>query len=231
MVAACESYFQGFVVRVTRLDECGAPVAGACSTVVSDGFVKVETEPDEEDGEVLTQVKADGTRCYYRKGPKQLNGFKTNIEFCDVDPELFNIATGVTLVTDDATPPVSRGFAVDSATYAQADFALEVWTDTANSSCPTTTQRWGYILLPWLAEGTVGTPTIENGAANFTVKDAMTMDGNGWGVGPYDIQTSALGVASPLFSPISTTTHFLLYQVNLAPPVDACGCQTLVIPT
>src|SRR4030042_1299744 len=186
MVAACESYFQGFVVRVTRLDECGAPVAGACSTVVSNGFVKVEIEPDEEDGEVLTQVKADGTRCYYREGPKQLNRFKTNIEFCDVDPELFNIATGVTLVTDDATPPVSRGFAVDSATYAQA---------------------------------------------NFPVKDAITVDGNGWGVGPYDIQTSALGVASPLFSPISTTTHFLLYQVNLAPPVDACGCQTLVIPT
>jgi hypothetical protein len=232
MVATCDAFLQGFAVRLTRLDSCGAPVAGACSTAISEGFIKVEIEADEADGEEIEQTLANGTRCYYRKTKKQLNGYTTNIEFCDVDPELFNIATGVTLMLDDAVAPVAQGFAVDSETYATAHFALEVWTDLADGGClDPNGRKWGYMLLPWLTNGTVGTPTVENGSANFTISDALTRGGHSWGVGPYDIQTTALGVASPLFSPITSTTHYVLYKVNTAPPTGVCGCQTLVLPT
>lgn len=231
MTSSCDSFLQGFAVRLTRLDSCGVPVASACSTAINDGFIKIDIEPDEADGEEISQTLANGKRCYYRKTPKQLNGITTSIEFCQVDPELFNVATGVSLVLDDAVSPVAQGFAIDSATYASANFALEIWTDLANGCASTSGRKWGYLLMPWLFNGTVSTPTIENGAANFTVKEAMTRDGNAWGVGPYKIQTSRTGVASPLFSPISSTTHLQAYKVNMAPPATACGCQTLVLPT
>jgi hypothetical protein len=231
MTATCDAYLQGFAVRITKLDTCGVPVGGACGMVVSEGFIKVEIESDEADGEEIEQTLANGTRCYYRKTKKQLNGYKVNIEFCAVDPELFNLTTGVGLVLDDQASPVAQGFSVDDATYASADFALEVWTDLAPGGCPAG-RRWGYMLFPWLNNGTVATPTVENGSANFIVNEALTRSGNSWGVGPYDIQTTTIGaIPSPLFSPITSTTHYLLYKVNTAPPIGVCGCQTLVLPT
>lgn len=231
MTSSCDAYLQGFAVRLTKLDSCGGIVAGSCSTAISEGFIKVEVEPDESDGEEISQTLANGQRCYYRKTPKQLNGVKTSIEFCKVDPELFNIATGVSLMLDDAVAPVAQGFTVDSQQYASANFALELWTDLANGCTDASGRKWGYVLLPWLFNGTVSTPTFENKSANFTIKEALTRDGNSWGVGPYNIQTSRTGVASPLFSPLSSTAHLSVYKVNLAPPTGVCGCQTLVLPT
>lgn len=229
----CVSYFQGLAVRATKLDSCGAPVAGACSTVVSKGFISVELETDEADGEEIAPVKADGTRCYYYKTPKNLNGIKVKIEFCKVDPDLFNLLTGSPIVLDDATPtPGSIGFTTDSASYGVANVALEIWMNIAGGGCTSATGRkWGYYLLPWIHQGTIGKPTIENDAVNFTVDEAITHDGNQWGVGPYNIQNTRLGVPSPLFVALSTTAHDLVMPVNIAPPTEVCGCQTLVIPT
>ena len=227
----CVSFLQGFAMRATALDTCGAPVGGASGMVVTTGFIKVEVEPDEADGEEIEQTKADGTRCYYRKTAKKLNGHKVNAEFCNVDYELFQLITGVTVLLDDAVSPEARGFAIDSATYASTHFALELWTDTDSGCLDTSGRRYGYILLPWVYNGSVGTPTIENGSANFTLTDAFTRFGNQWGVGPYDMQYSSAGVASPLFSPISATTDFLLWQTNMAPPTEVCGYQNLVLPT
>lgn len=229
----CTSYLQGLVLRATKLDTCGAPVAGACSTVVTKGFINVETEVDEASGEEISPTLADGTRCYYYLSPKNLNGIKVSIEFCQVDPDLFNLLTGAPLVLDDTSPtPQSIGFTTDSASYGVANVALELWTNIANADCTSATgRRWGYYLLPWLYQGTVGKPTFENDAVNFTLSEAMTRDGNQWGVGPYDIQLTNAGAPSPLFSALASTVHDLLMPVNLAPPTPVCGCQTLIIPT
>lgn len=232
MTSSCNSFLQGFAVRMTALDSCGAVVGGSCAMVVSEGFVKVELEADEADGEEISRTLANGKRCYYRKTPKQLNGYKANIEFCNIDPELFNIATGVSLVLDDADTPTAQGFAVDEVDYSTANFALEIWTDLEDGGClDPNGRKWGYMLLPWLNNGTVTPPTIENGSANFIINEAMTRKGNQWGVGPYNIQQTKLGVDSPLFSPITSTTHYLLYKVNVAPPTGVCGCQELILPT
>jgi len=230
----CTNYLQGLVMRATKLDACGAPVAGASSTVVSKGFVNIELEVDEESGNAISPVLADGSRCYYYLSNKNLNGIKVNAEFCQVDPELFNLITGAPLITDDATPtPSSIGFTTDSASYGAANFALEVWMNTKGTTCSTSanTRRWGYYLMPWLYQGTVGKPTIENDAINFTLTDAITHDGNAWGVGPYNIQYTRLGVASGLFTSLATTAHDLLITTNMAPPTPVCGFQTLVLPT
>jgi len=232
-VATCVSYLQGLVIRATKLDVCGAPVAGACSTVVSKGFISMEIEADETSGNEISPTLANGERCYYYLSPKLLNGIKVNIEFCQVDPELINLLTGSPLVVDDTSPtPQSIGFTTDSASYGVANVALELWMNVAGGGClGTAGRKWGYYLLPWLYQGTVGKPTVENDAVNFTVNEAITKDGNQWGVGPYNIQNTSLGVPSPLFTALSTTAHDLLMPVDLAPPTPVCGCLALVLPT
>lgn len=229
MAATCNAYYQGLVARATRLDACGAVVPGVCGYAVTKGFVSIELETDEEDGETIAPVLANGERCYFRRTRKNLNGHSVSIEFCEVDPEFFELMTGITLILDDAVAPVSHGFAIDSASYAQANVALEIWTNIARSTCTVggSDRRWGYVLLPWLEQGSVSLPTIENGAVNFTISGAMTRDGNQWGVGPYDIQLDNASNPSPLFTAITSTTHSLEYKVNLDPPTPTCGCQTL----
>lgn len=217
-------------MRATELDSCGALVDGACY-VVSKGFVSIEIEADETSGNEISPTLADGTRCYYYLSPKQLNGIKVNIEFCKVDPDLFNILTGSPLVLDDSVVPQPIGFTTDSASYGVANAALEIWMNIEGACANTSGRKWGYYLLPWLYQGTVGKPTIENDAVNFTVNEAMTRDNNQWGVGPYNIQQTSAGVDSPLFTALSTTAHDLLMPVNLIPPTPVCGCQTLVLPT
>lgn len=225
-----DSYLQGLRVRVTRLDECGAPVAGPCGTLVSKGFVSINLSANETNATEIGPVLADGSRCYYITTPKLLNNIQASLEFCEVDPELFEMMTGSPLVLDDATTPQAHGFTTDSQNYGLANVALEVWTNLARGACTDGARRWGYYLMPWLHQGTVGKPTIENGAANFTINEAVTRDGNQWGVGPYDIQLNDSSQPSPLFSPISSTTHDLLYKVNVAPPDPTDGCTDLTLP-
>lgn len=231
-MATCVSYLQGLVIRATKLDTCGAVVPGACATVTTKGFINMEIEADEASGNEVAPDLADGTRCYYYLTPKRLNGIKVNIELCQVDPDFFNLVTGAPLVTDDSLVPQSIGFTTDSASYGVANVAIELWMNIAGGGCSSTSGRkWGYYLLPWLHQGTVGKPTVENDAVNFTISDAITRDGNQWGIGPYDIQQTIAGVDSQLFTPISSTTHDLLITVNKQPPTPVCGCQTLVVAT
>lgn len=230
MSSTCDSYLQGIRLRATRLDECGEPVAGAASTIVSKGFINIELEVNETDPEEIAPTLADGSRCYYVETPKLLNNITATIEFCTVDPELFEMMTGSPLVLDDAVSPVAQGFTTDSASYGLANVALEVWMNLARGGCPVGTgRRWGYYLMPWLYRGTVGKPTIENAGVNFTVSEAKTRDGTSWGVGPYDMQYDRNGLPSPLFSALPSTTHDLLYKTNMAPPEPLCGVQALVL--
>lgn len=227
MTATCDSYIQGIRMRATRLDTCGAPEAGACGFVVSEGFVNIALTVNETAPTEISQVLASGKRCYYLQTAKLLNNVGATIEFCGVDPELFELMTGSPLVLDDEG--VAHGFTTDSESYAIGNVALEVWTNLANNNCLVTGgRRWGYYLMPWLYQGAVGKPTIENGAVNFTVNEAVTRDGTDWGVGPYDIQLDRFGNPSPLFVPLPPSTHDLLYKVNLEPPEALCGCQELV---
>lgn len=219
------SYLQGLRIRATRLDSCGAIVYGACSSIVSKGFVNIELENQETSPEEIAQVLADGTRCYYQQTPKLLNGVQATIEFCDVDPELFEMMTGAPLVLDDDDE--AQGFTTDSAFYGVANVALEVWTNLANAPCTPFARRWGYYLMPYLYQGVVGKPTIENGAVNFTVNEALTHDGNSWGVGPYDMQYDNANALSPLFVPLAPTVHDMVYKTNLAPPAVTSGCVAL----
>lgn len=230
-LASCSSYLQGLRLRATRLDSCGAPLAGACSTVVSKGFINIALGVNETKPTEISQVLADGTRCYFRETPKLLNNVQATIEMCQVDPTLFEMLTGSPLIFDDALTPVAHGFTTDSASYGVANVALEVWLNLDPDGCTGNGRRWGYYLIPWLYLATVDKPTISNGAVNFVIKDGFSREGNLWGVGPYNVQLDRHGVPSPLYTPLASSAHDLLYKVNLPPPNPTCGCTALVLPS
>lgn len=231
MASDCFSLVQGKRMRVTRLDSCGAPVEGECSTVVSSGMISVAMTDNIEPPDEFKQKNAEGLYCYppIRSRPL-LNWIELSIQFCRVDPELFEIVTGSPLVLDDSDDPVAIGIGTDDDTYATGRFGLEVWTNLGGAEACEDGERFGYLLLPFVVEGTYGDLTIENGPINFTV-NTVTKSGNQWGVGPYDVVLDRDGNPSPLLSAIPTNRQRQLMLTRLAPPDASCGCQPLVIPS
>lgn len=231
MPSICHKPIQGTVMRLTRLDECGDPVEGACSTAVSTGFVSVAMTDNVESPDEFKVKNAGGSFCLNERSRPLLNWIETVVTFCEVDPELFEIASASPLVLDDAATPNAVGFGTDEDTYASANFALEVWTRLGGSdACAGGVTRYGYLLLPWLKEGTIGDLTIENGPLSFSVA-TITKGGNGWGVGPYDVVEDSGGLPSPLLAAIPTDRHRHWQITSLAPPTAECGCSELVLPS
>ena len=230
MTSVCYTPFKIPRVRATLLSSCGVPVTG-CSTVVTDGIISVEMTKEYEDREEFFVKNGDGVFCVRETNPPVLKWINLVLTFCNVDPELVNIMSAEPLVYDDAEVPRATGFSTQEGSAANANFALEGWTRISGSgvSC-TGGQEYGYVLFPWVAEGTIGDLTLENGAANF-VLNARTKAQSPWGLGPYMVDYSDNPAGSttqiPLLTPILSTQHHRMFLTRLAPPTAVCGCQTL----
>ena len=179
MVTRCASYVRGRVMRVTRLDGCGRPIYGDCSTVTTDGFVSVGYTANTDEGEEINVQNAAGERCIYEPAIPSFLGYTVEVTFCNVDPDLFAMMTGQRVITDAFGDVV--GFAMDtSVSTRDSAFALEVWAGAPNAgACETEGAQgsFGYILLPFLQGGIIGDFTIENAEVTFTVSGAATRDG------------------------------------------------------
>jgi hypothetical protein len=230
MTTVCYTPFKIPRVRATLLNSCGVPVTG-CSTVVTDGIISIEMTKEYEDREEFFVKNGDGVFCVRETNPPILKWINLVLTFCNVDPELVNIMSAEPLVLNDAASPVSTGYSTTEGSAANANFALEGWTRITGSGVACTGgQEYGYVLFPWIVEGTIGDLTLENGAANF-VLNARTRSSSPWGLGPYMVDYSDNPAGSttqiPLLTPILSTQHHRMFLTRLAPPTSACGCQTL----
>lgn len=90
--------------------------------------------------------------------------------------------------------------------------------------------EYGYVLYPWIVEGTIGDMTLENGVANF-VLNARTKSGGAWGTGPYFVDYSDNPAGSTtniaLLTPILSTQHHRMFITRKPPPTASCGCTAL----
>lgn len=227
---------QGRRMRVTRLDSCGRPVYGDGSTVTSDGFVTVSAKVATNDTDAIEVKNANGRRIIFKRANSQLAGYDIEIEMAEVDPELYNLMTGQPVVYDRHGDAV--GFAADTAVdTSNVSFALEVWAGiTGDEGCDDedTEGEYGYILFPFIQGALVGDHEIQNDALTFTVTDASTVDGNGWGVGPYDVTLhngatpSDPAVPGPLLVAIPSTYAELYLPTFVAPPEALAGSRPLL---
>lgn len=234
----CVSLVKGRRLRVTKLDGCGRPIYGDDSQVVSKGFISVALTANTTESDEINVTNAAGEVCVYEAAVTSLVGYGIEIQFCNVDPELFALVTGqpVVLGADGSTVV---GWDVDTKIGLEnSNFALELWAGSpAADTCttPGATGSYGYLLLPYLTGGILGDFTVENGAVTFTLTSANTKEGNGWGVGPYrDIMldgATPTPAPGPMASPVSATTALRTMIVDLAPPADECGARPLLDPT
>jgi hypothetical protein len=222
---------RGRIMRVTRVDGCCAPAYGEDNQVVTEGFVSVALTANVNEAEEITIVNANGKTCVRDPGCPEFQGYGVEITFCEVSPCLFSIVTGQPVVTDAGGNVI--GFRMNSSvSVCDTGFALEVWMGVPGVACSGDEGAFGYLLLPCLQGGVIGDFTIENAAITFTVTGASTKDGNGWGVGPYDVVSDGIGgPAGPLPQPLDGDDHLYAIFTTVAPPAPTDGCEELVPPT
>ena len=228
MTSVQQAPIQGTTMRVQKISSCGAVVTGTCVSATSTGFVKVEMQDQVDSGTEIVVQNAQGLNCVQEKSPAQLKWIDVTITFCQVDPELFGLITGNTLVLNDAATPAAVGFQTRTSNYATGSFALETWTNIAAAACLTigtfNLVPYGYFLLPWIVEGTIGDLTIENAAVSFTVK-GRTKQGTAWGVGPKPVLANmTTGTQQALLVALPSDTHRHIQWTYLAPPAASVGC-------
>lgn len=231
MPSRCYTPFKVPRVRVTKLNSCGLPITG-CSTVVSDGIISIGMTKEYEDRQEFFVKNGDGVFCVAETNPPVLKWINLELTFCNVDPEMFNIMSAEPLVMDDAVIPNATGFSTEEGSAANANFAFEGWTRLSGNggvACSGGVE-YGYVLFPWVVEGTIGDITFENGAANFTLSGRTHRD-SPWGLGPYfvDYSDNPAGSTTPirLLTPIGSRQHHRMFTTRLAPPTATCGCTTL----
>lgn len=232
-MATCWSSIGAEVMRATRLDACGAPVAGPCSTVVSDGFVSIGWESEIAEGTDIEVRKANGKLCVSDRQCDELRWINLTFSFCQVNPDLFSMMTGYETVLD--WDGQSVGNRIGQEILCDGGIALEAWTRIPGLACTTgvdNARPWGYFLAPWVKSAILNSFTMENDGATFEIT-ARTEVASNWGVGPYDVvATDATNTPGPLLTPVGARDHLHMQVVTVQPPAvpDDCGCMELTIP-
>lgn len=96
----CAGSVQAIRVRLAKLDESGAPLAGAGNVYSSKGLVSLQFTPEYEEGEEQTQKNGAGEICIQYKDEDRLKRINLELVICTPDPELHALLAGGDLVTD-----------------------------------------------------------------------------------------------------------------------------------
>lgn len=226
MTAVCFTPFKVPRVRITKLNSCGQVVTGSCSQVVSDGIISIAMTKNYEAREEFFIKNGDGKFCVRETTPPILKWIDLVLTFCNVDPDILNIATGNALYTDENS--VKIGWSTGENAAFTSYFALEGWTRLSGTGVACTGGTpYGYTLFPRIIEGTIGDMTLEDGVANFVI-NARTAGDSLWGVGPYNVSNNAVtGLPQAMNTPILSDQHHRMFITNLAPPASACGCASV----
>lgn len=215
---------RGKRIRVTRLNACGEPpdYGEECAFVVSSGFVTVTMSPQNEEGDELLQLGADGQLIVNSQSKHNFKRWQLSIELAEVDPELVSLLTHVVLETEDNDGDVVGFRSVEG--QIEEEFAFELWSGIGDQDCQDG-EEFGYLLFPWVAGGVFEDLTIENGVATTTISNAFTQAGGAWGVGPYDVVPDEDGEPAPLGTEIQPNEHHVQRLTTIAPPDAQVGCQ------
>lgn len=208
---------KGRRMRLTRLDECGDPVVGSCSSIVTSGFIKVELSLETEDGEEYQSKNAWGDYCVNEKDRPRNKWGNIMLEMCEINPDALDIIAGAAAITD-GTDTIGASFGPDGSTAA---FAIEVWTKASGAECQATPE-YGYFVAPYVINGNLEGPlVIENGVMSLSMKGEAIAATSDWGVNPY-ADNPLLTVAG-----FPVGDFFALVRTTVAPPTETTGCVAL----
>lgn len=216
----CPKLAEGEVVRITRVDNCGAPEAGADNAVASECWASVEMAPNVNEGTDIEMLNMRGQTCGFKRACPDFRGFDITATFWEASPEQIEILTGNPVYFDYNGDPIGWD---DAQVACQSGFGLELWQSVLSEECEGGNDPSFYWLLPWLSNGVLGNVTVNNEGLSFTLT-ASTRANSQWALGPWDVQAQDVAnTAGPLLTPLGSTTHRRSFLTTIAPPTVTCG--------
>lgn len=228
MATICFPTVRGRVARFTRVDGCGRPLPGSCSTIVTEDIVSIKASAEVEEGEEISVKNMAGKLCISDKACDSIKWFTVEITLCKVNPALMSLVSGYEIVLDADQNQI--GYDVSGTIDCDGGFALEVWGDVPGVKCLDSDGgggQYGYILFPWVSAATLsGDLEIQNDALQ-PVLSGTSKTGHGWGSGPYAVQVGPDGQPGPMIQPIPPDKHFRHAVFTVDPPEPGCDCIPL----
>lgn len=218
-------------VRFTKLTTCGVPDTGTCASITTKGIIEFEITGEEIERQEAILTNADGETLSVDTVPPSLKWLNFSAQMTGIDPYYYSWATGSTILYDDAATPVAIGIAEETNGAALANVAVEGWTRLAGANCVAGNPVYGYVLFPWIKDGTFHDVKLNSGLIECKLV-GRTQSGSPWGVGPYPVLTSkavaTLGQPKELTTAVTATQHRLMMTTELAYPLvsSACGLVT-----
>lgn len=225
---------KGTRMRVTKINACGLPIAGAGNRLVTDGFVTFTISAVMKDADELEQVNAEGRTCVTDRTPPTRKYYKVDAELCNVNTGLITMINGWEQVLDYKADSV--GFRDDKDVESDYGVALEVWTGgKADDDCPlqevddifanpTSGKQYGYFLIG-ATEFTLGDITIGAQVSTLTLSGISVVMSQ-WGRGPYNVvSTDASNTPGRLLVPMNATQHFMVQRTPIPPPAVTPGAE------
>lgn len=226
MAAWCGPAVQGTVLRVVKLDVCGAPVTGASSAVVvTKGYTSIAPEPQYEDGDVFRTKNAAGELCTNFVGPNVYANSNITVTMCVLDPDAGVLITGSRLILTNAVTGSGNAYGYNNPV---AHFSLETWQPLSGAGrCDPVTglQRYVYWAWPHVFNAKVNGFSIENGPLEFAFEAMTTYPSALWGDGP--------GTGTSWLPGVIDTTDYqddYLWNITTTPPPTpptVCGAFLL----
>lgn len=218
--------------RWTKLTTCGVPDTGTCASIVTKGVIELEITGEEIERQENILTNGDGETISVDTVPPSLKWLNVTAQMTGIDPNYYAWATGSTIIYDDAATPVAIGIAEETNGASLGNVALEVWTRLSGANCVGGNPVYGYVLLPWIKDGTFHDVKLNSGLLECKIV-GRTQAGSPWGVGPYPVLTSkataTLGQPRELVTAVTATQHRLMMTTELAYPLvstTACGLVT-----
>lgn len=218
--------------RFTLLDACGVPSTNSCAMYATKGLISIDQTAEETDSAEFLLQNADGDVEEYQSDAARVKYLKLEITFTKVTPQLINWVAGETVIYDNAASPNAIGWATDTNSATLANFALEGWTRLSGvSGCAGSSPAYGYVLWPWLVNGTFREIKHENALSDLKVT-AITRTQSPWSTGPYSVNlsqaVSTSGRPWPLFTAVGAQQHRITQRTLLAPPLATTDCGLVV---
>jgi len=220
---------KGRVMRLTALDECGAPLYdSAIGTITTTGFMSVSWEHETEDGTEHTSENAWGDFEINELDAPRTKWLNLGMDMCEVDPETLVMLSGA--VGNFDTDGMIGAFFNDN-TNVNA-FAVEVWTRATGQACADGAPLWGYFAAPFVRNGSIaGGGTIENGPMN------LELSGNGFGAAADSANPllSAWGLGphgdAPTVNPWPVGAFRYIGITDVQPPAATAGARAIILAT
>lgn len=215
-------------VRVTRVNQCGAPVTGL-HAFVSECVASIAMNGNIDTPDDVIYRAANGKLCGVKRGCPSLLGYDIEFNFFQVSPQLVDVLTGQPIVLDNIAEPVGWD---NCDIKCDGGFALEFWSELIGQTCTTTgAQKFLYVLLPWVTNAYLNDLEIGSDQVTFQAVGS-TRAGGQWDVGPYDVvlNGAAPGVPGPMLTPLGDTCHRRIQITTVAPPTPDPDCDYSTVP-